>query len=287
MEGSLSLVDEIEAAIGVAVLQTEPLSGGCVGEAFRVQLIDGTLVVAKVDELRQQNLALEAYMLRFLAEHSRLPVPTVLYDDDQLLLLEFLPGRSSFSSGAQRHAAELLADLHGISESKFGLQRDTLIAGLHQPNSRDDSWLGFFREQRLMYMGREANRANRFPDEVLRRLGRFCEDLATWILEPDKPSLIHGDAWSGNILADGERITGFVDPAIYYADPEIELAFTTLFGTFGDAFFQRYAEIRPLHPGFWEERKDIYNLYPLLVHARLFGGAYVSAVDETLRRFGY
>ncbi|KPK03492.1 MAG: hypothetical protein AMJ56_19040, partial [Anaerolineae bacterium SG8_19] len=64
----------------------------------------------------------------------------------------------------------------------------------------------------------------------------------------------HGDAWAGNILANGDEITGFLDPAIYFADPEIELAFTSLFGTFGDAFFHRYREIRPIKPGFMELR---------------------------------
>ncbi len=80
---------------------------------------------------------------------------------------------------------------------------------------------------------------------------------------------------------------GFVDPAIYYAHPEIELAFTTLFGTFERPFFDRYHELRPIAPGFFEERRDIYNLYPLLVHVRLFGGSYVSSVERTLRQFGY
>ena len=93
--------------------------------------------------------------------------------------------------------------------------------------------------------------------------------------------------WGGNVLVKGGRIAGFVDPAIYYADPEIELAFSTLFSTFGDAFFARYAELRPLRPGFFEERCDIYNLYPLLVHVRLFGGGYVGSVSGTLSRFGY
>ena len=70
------------------------------------------------------------------------------------------------------------------------------------------------------------------------------------------------------------------------ADAEIELAFSTLFGTFGDAFFSRYAEIRPIAPGFFEERRDLYNLYPLLVHVRLFGGSYVAQVERTLTKFG-
>jgi len=107
------------------------------------------------------------------------------------------------------------------------------------------------------------------------------------LIEPAKPSLIHGDAWTGNILALNDQIIGFLDPAIYFADAEIELAFTTLFGTFGDSFFGRYEEIRPIEPGFLEARLDIYNLYPLLVHVRLFGGSYVSSVERVLKRFGF
>ena len=90
--------------------------------------------------------------------------------------------------------------------------------------------------------------------------------------------------WGGNVLTREGRIAGFIDPAIYYADPEIELAFATLFGTFGDTFFARYREHRPLAPGFFDVRRDLYNLYPLLVHVRLFGGGYVGGVVRTVRR---
>jgi len=111
--------------------------------------------------------------------------------------------------------------------------------------------------------------------------------LGRGIPEPARPSLIHGDIWAGNVLSVNDHISGFIYPAIYYADPEIGLAFTTLFSTFGDAFFSRYHELRPIRPGFFEERCDIYNLYPLLVHVRLFGGSYVASVDRMLSKFGH
>jgi fructosamine-3-kinase len=77
-----------------------------------------------------------------------------------------------------------------------------------------------------------------------------------------------------------------IDPAIYYGHPEIELAFITLFNTFGDSFFTHYQEVRPIADDFFEERRDLYNLYPLLVHVAIFGGSYVQSVERTLRRFG-
>lgn len=284
---STALLQEIEAALGLPVKEISPLSGGSVGEVFKAQLSDGRTVVAKVDHDEEQQLGLEGFMLRYLAEKSRLPVPEVLFSNSRLLLLEFLPGRSTFSPAAQGCAAELLADLHDISAPSFGFERDTLIGGLHQPNPWGSSWLEFFQENRLIFMANMALEAGRLPGDVFRRLMELCGNLGDWLEEPEHPSLIHGDAWAGNILAKGDEITGFLDPAIYFADPEIELAFTSLFGTFGDPFFQRYQEIRPIKPGFMDSRRHIYNLYPLLVHVRLFGGSYVSSVDQTLRRFGY
>jgi len=103
---------------------------------------------------------------------------------------------------------------------------------------------------------------------------------------PSQPALIHGDCWSGNVLVKTGRIAGFIDPAIHWAHPEIELAFGTLFGPLGEAFFARYRDMAPLAPGFFEARRDLYNLYPLLVHVQLFGGGYVNSVAQTLEKFG-
>ena len=114
-------------------------------------------------------------------------------------------------------------------------------------------------------MARLAMEAGRLPASDMTRIETLAGRLDRWIDQPAAPSLIHGDMWTGNLLARGGRVAGFVDPAIYYADPEIELAFSTLFGTFGEPFFARYGEHRPIRPGFFEARRDLYNLYPLLV----------------------
>ena len=177
--------------------------------------------------------------------------------------------------------------LHGIAADACGHERDTLIGPLPQPNPWTDSWVEFFRDQRLLYMGRLALESGALAHNTYSRLETFCGSrLDTYIEEPVRPSLIHGDMWGGNVLCRDGRIAGFVDPAIYHADPEIELAFATLFGTYAEPFFRRYNEHRAIRTGFFEARRDIYNLYPLLVHTRLFGGHYASQVDGILRRFG-
>lgn len=278
---------KIEHLIGQPVYKILRLSGGCIGEVYRVDLPDNTCIVAKVADGTSASLDSEGYMLRYLKRHSRLPVPEVLHSSPTLLLMEFIEGDSHLNDSAQHHAAKLLADLHSVRGQAFGLERDTLIGGLHQPNPQYEQWIPFFREQRLLYMGEEALRVGRLPQSVFARLERFSQHLDKWLLEPEYPSLIHGDMWTTNILAKAGRITGFIDPAIYYAHPEIELAFSTLFGTFGRLFFEQYHALYPIEPGFFEERRDIYNLYPLLVHVRLFGGGYVESVSQILQKFGY
>jgi fructosamine-3-kinase len=278
------LAGPVEAITGRRPRRVSPLPGGCIGQVYKVELEGGGALVAKAAP--DGGLAEEAAMLADLARLSDLPLPAVLHAADDLLLMDYVESGSRLGAEAEAHAAELLAALHGISAPANGYARDTLIGPLRQPNPWTPSWVAFFREQRLLYLGRLALESGRLPTATMSRLERFCGRLERYIDEPAAPSLVHGDLWGGNILVRGGRIAAFVDPAIYYAHAEIELAFSTLFGTFGQAFFDRYRERRPIAPGFFEARRDIYNLYPLLVHTRLFGGHYAASVDGILRRYG-
>lgn len=251
-----------------------------------MELEGGTPLVAKVDERAESHLEREAYMLRYLRENSGLPVPEVFHGSETLLLMEFVEGTSRFSERAERHAADLLAELHSITATEYGHERDTLIGSLDQPNPLTGSWVDFFRDQRLLHMADVAHRSGRLPTEDRKRIDSLAGKLERYIEEPNPPALIHGDAWSANVLSKGDRVTAFLDPAIYFADCEMELAFISLFDSFGEPFFERYGEIRSIRPGFFEERCDLYNLYPLLVHVYFFGGGYVGMVRKILDRFG-
>jgi fructosamine-3-kinase len=280
------LTEGIEEHLGERLRSARPMGGGCIGEVYRVELEDGTTLVAKLDREGASHLEREAYMLRYLRDNSELPVPEVYHGSETLLLMEFVEGNSRFSEEAERHAAELLSALHGITAEAYGHERATLIGSLDQPNPWTESWIEFFREQRVLYMAGVAYKAGRLPAEDLKRVERLAERLEEYLEESERPSLIHGDVWSANVLAKGDRITAFLDPAIYHADPEIELSFISLFNSFGDPFLERYAEIRGIRDGFFEERRDLYSLYPLLVHVYFFGGGYLDSVRSTLRRFG-
>ena len=283
----VNLIDVVAKRMGRPAESCRALGGGCVGEVYRVRMKDGEDIVVKHDSRPAPALDIEGYMLRYLAEHSALPVPRVFHSSPDLLVMEYLDGDSRFDASAQRHAAELLAALHEIPAPQYGLDRATLIGGLHQPNPWTDSWVDFFRDHRLLHMADKALEERVMPTALHRRVGRFAERLTEFIDEPPHTSLLHGDVWTTNVLACNGRITGFIDPAVYYGHPEIELAFITLFNTFGPPFFDAYHALRPIAPGFFERRRDIYNLYPLLVHTRLFGASYLGGVEQTLARLGF
>ena len=280
------IIAEGASSLGERLLSTRPMGGGCIGEVYKAELSDGTVVVAKVDRAAESHLEREAYMLRYLREKSELPAPEVYYSSETLLLMQFMEGGGNLS-GAQAHAAELLAALHEVSAEAYGHERDTLIGSLPQPNPWTGSWVEFFRDQRLLYLAEVANRAGKLPAKLRGRVEKLTGRLEEILDEPERPALIHGDAWSGNVLAEGDRITAFLDPAIYHADPEVELAFISLVGTFGEPFFRRYGELKEVRAGFFEERRRLYNLYPLLVHVYFFGGHYVNSVEDTLDSLGF
>jgi fructosamine-3-kinase len=277
----------VETAVSTQLQELVPLSGGQIGQVYRVRLAGGTPLVVKFDDGPEPQLNIEGDMLRYLAEHTALPVPGVVHSQPHLLIMEWLPGQSRFSPQAEAEAAEHLAALHAVTSNSFGFPFMTLIGAFTQPNPATENWLDFFREQRIFHLMREGLRLGRLPQSFVPRLEKLCGQLDKWLVEPERPSLIHGDIWTTNVLAENNRITAFLDPAIYFGIDEMELAYIALFNSFGTPFFKRYEEIRPLPPGFYEERRHIYSLYPLLSHVCHFGGSYVGMVDSVLRRFGF
>jgi fructosamine-3-kinase len=280
-----TLLEAVEQITGLRPVKQSRLAGGCVGDLQRLDFADGSSLVAKQGPPGSQ-LDIEGRMLDRLREVTDLPLPDVISAADELLLLEYVDGESALGDAPEFHAADLIASLHDLTSENFGLDFDTLIGGLPQPNPPTANWLEFFRDQRLLYMANLAREAGKLPGDIYDRVELLAARLGEFLPASSTPSLIHGDLWGGNILARDNQVMAFIDPAIYFADAEIELAFSTLFNTFEETFFARYQERRPLQPDFFEVRRDLYNLYPLLVHVRLFGASYVGSTSLVLQKFG-
>ena len=268
------------------VEQLQPLAGGKISEVLRIDFADGGSLVAKVSD-GSLDLTIEAFMLRYLSEHSDLPIPRIVHVEPNLLLMDYIAGDEELGPDSLRHLGELLARCHQLQDSAFGLERDTLIGPLHQPNPPTQSWIEFFRENRLIYMIGVARISGELPTALEHRLLDFSNALADFLIEPPYPALIHGDMWRTNIIVRQGRVAGIIDPALYYAHNEMELAYMTLFDGVGEEFFHAYREILPIESEFYEVRRHIYNLYPLLVHLIIFGSKYLQPLDSSLARFGF
>ncbi len=172
------MTDKLAVRIGV-ILDREPpvlapLHGGMIGQVYAATWPDGMRVVVKADPGPESQLDIEGYMLRYLAEQSTLPVPALCHCSRDLLIMEYVAGSSRFDATTETHAAELLAALHAVHAPAAGLERDTLIGALPQPNPWSDSWVDFFGEQRLLHLARLGVELARMPVGLLQRVERLC-----------------------------------------------------------------------------------------------------------------
>jgi fructosamine-3-kinase len=253
-----------------------PLGGGSICDVYAADLVDGTPAVVKVTPYDPR---VEADGLAALREAGA-PVPAVLAVDGDLLVLERLADEGVPPSSADWEAlGGALADVHRRTAQRYGWHVDNLIGSLPQRNGWRDTWSAFYAEQRIRpWLGAPA-----LPAAVRRRLEQALEGPLHALL-PERPpaSLVHGDLWSGNVVA-GRWL---IDPAVCHADREYELAFMDVFGGFPAGLWAAYEAAWPLDPG-WRERRPALQLYHLLVHVQLFGGGYVGSVVSRLDALGW
>jgi fructosamine-3-kinase len=233
----------------------------------------------------------EADGLRHLAASGTIRVPEVVGwggsgsgANPGWLLLEFIP-RGTPGSDYGRHMGEGMARLHDVGpvgeegeNPVFGWHRDNFIGSLPQQNSPTEAWVSFWRDHRLEPQFRRARDHGHFQGGAGRTLERLLGQLDS-VMEgavPTGAALLHGDLWSGNYYPGpgGEPI--LIDPAVYRGAGEVDLAMMELFGSFPDGFLEGYENLRPLAPEYHAFRRDLYQLYYLLVHVNLFGGGYVG-----------
>ena len=223
--------------------------------------------------------AIEAKMLLLLGKYVN--VPKLFEYDEKKIIMEYIPTDCILDENV---SARTLAHLHSQHKEKYGLEFDTTIGPFLQPNGQKSSWVEFFRDQRLLYMGKAALEEEALPKKHYELLERVCKKLPSLIPDTPKASLLHGDVWSGNVLCHEEKLY-LIDPALYYGHNEVELAFIMMFETFGKIFFDVYNETVPIEKDFFDYRYGVYQIYPYLVHVRIYGAMYLNALERLLLRF--
>jgi protein-ribulosamine 3-kinase len=267
------------------ILSIDEVSGGCINRAFRVRSAPGELFIKINSGPHKDILEKESDGLELLRSSGAIRVPVVIrtgiFQEHTYLALEQINAAPRTADYWRTLGAQLAA-LHRHSNGEYGLHFDNYIGSLPQANNFHADWLQFFIVQRLEVQLALAGR-NGTMQGIRKKMEKLYVHLPD-ILCMEQPALLHGDLWSGNVMADEHGKPCFIDPAVYYGHREAELAFTTLFGGFDAAFYESYHSHFPLSPGY-EQRFDIYNLYPLLVHHNLFGGGYLNAAATILNKF--
>ena len=281
MEG---LKAQLSAALDKEVHTIDFFSAGQIGDIYKVTTTDNSYILKTSQS--SDKLTIEADMLNDMNNY-KISVPKVYDVSETYLLLEFIEETKQTKYTQEIEAAKLLTALHSVTnESRmYGYYYDTTIGPFPQINEQTQyNWTLFLGQMRIMPMARLCYDKGMISKQMVERLEGLCRDLYKRIdMSTIYPSLLHGDIWSGNVLFEREGAC-LIDPAIYFGDREMELAFILLFDTFGDTFLKAYSEVHPLSEDFYESKVLLYQIYPLLVHVALYGGSYVRQLEQILKR---
>ncbi len=255
---------------------TQRVSGGSINQCFSIQGRHGSRYFVKTHNADQLEMFVdEADGLGELASARAVKVPAVvatgIAGSQAYLLLENLNLGEKTKIAAER-LGQQLAEQHRHVAERFGWQRDNRIGLTRQPNTQNLDWMAFWRDQRLGYQLRLAEK-NSHGDEIQRQGHALLRRLPDILTHAPPASLLHGDLWGGNWGVSADKQPVIFDPAVYYGDREAELAMTRLFGGFPASFYAAYENTWPLPPGH-EKRGQLYQLYHVLNHLNLFGRSY-------------
>ena len=261
--------------------------GGCINSGGKIKTTDGNFFLKWNDQKKFPHMfQAESRGLNLLLQQKTIRIPQVHGFGErgphQFLVLEYIEQKSKSKTYWQDLGMQL-ASLHNATATSFGLDHDNFIGSLSQFNQQHQSWVDFFIEQRLNVQLKNAIDHGHLNSSWTKKFELLYARLPE-LLPLEKPALLHGDLWSGNLITDEKGAPCLVDPAVYFGNREVDLAMTKLFGGFREEFYKSYHQVSPLPPGFYR-RVDIYNLYPLLVHVNLFGGSYIYSVEEIMRTF--
>ena len=289
-----SLKEAVHLARGkdVTVVDRQVVHGGDANEAYRLILSDGGSLFLKANSISNADFfRAEAEGIAAIKSTKAVRVPDIYAvgtdDGYSFLLMEYIE-RAYYAPDFWENLGICLANMHMADASafvpggKYGFQSDNYIGAGAQKNTPKSGWIEFFSECRLRPQFELASKY--FDDDTIKHASKLLDNLDRYLFEPEKPSLLHGDPWSGNFMTDEKGDPLLIDPAVYVGCNEADIAMTELFGGFDRRFYESYFSVIDQVPGY-SDRRDLYNLYHLTNHLNLFGSTYLSAVVRTIEKY--
>lgn len=269
---------KIESVLGDKIISQRQISGGCINDAEIVAIKSGKTFFVKTNSNSAKDMFVkEANGLNELAKSDVIRIPKVIYAADDFIILENISSKTSDKLFWEKFGRNF-AMLHKYISDSFGFYEDNYIGSTpqlnHTSSTEKNSWSEFYFNKRILYQYKLAENKG-YAGEELRKYFSQLESKISLILKDSnaKPSLLHGDLWSGNFISDETGNACLIDPAVYYGHREADLAMTKLFGGFDSRFYSAYNEEYPFDDGH-EYRENIYKLYHVLNHLNLFGSSY-------------
>jgi len=271
----------VEEHINAKINATLSVSGGDINQSARLHTEAGVFFLKWNESAPNDMFKTEARGLNLLASaESGLVIPETILVGDNFLLMENIEEENS---GNSYLFGSKLAIIHKKSNELFGLDHSNFIGRLPQSNSFYANWLDFFVRERIEPQVKMAINSGKMSSSLLAIFDRIMN--FTYVQFPEEPpALLHGDLWNGNYMWTKEGNAAIYDPAVSFGHREMDIAMTRLFGGFDRLFYDGYNDIYPLEDGV-EERIKLCNLYPVLIHANLFGGGYIDQATRLLKQF--
>lgn len=264
------------------------VGGGCINETHRINFGNQQFFCKINSATKFPHLfKKEANGLNLIAQQKSINVPGVIdcfeTNGQQILILEWI-NEGEGTEAFWKKFGEQLAALHHISNEYFGLNEDNYMGSVPQSNQPADYWIDFFIQQRLEPLIDKCLSQNLLSPKHQTQFENLYNQLPSIFDKDQKPSLVHGDLWSGNFMCDESEEPVLIDTAVYFGHPSIDLGMTTLFGGFRSSFYEAYNYHSPF-PSNYQEQWEVCNLYPLLIHLLLFGRSYLSQIERTLHNY--
>jgi fructosamine-3-kinase len=255
------------------------------GSIWLVELGDGRIVVAKRGQSGQ--VLAEAAGLRWLQVPGGPPVPRVYGYDEHWLISEYVAAGRTDGAASEQLGRELCA-LHLAGAASFGAappggRQQAWIGAAPMDNVAGSRWSQWYAEHRVLPYLRTAVDRDAVDTAGAHAVHRTCERIDELAGPDEPPARLHGDLWSGNVHAGADGRAWLLDPAAHGGHRETDLAMLALFGYPNmDRLIAGYSGVAPLAPG-WQQRVALHQLFPLLVHAVLFGGGYGARAAAAAR----
>lgn len=264
------------------------MGGGCINQAYKLTTSDNKNFFCKTNSASKfpQLFQKEKNGLLLIERQQVLRTPAIVAcgetEHEQFLLLEWIDEGNKTKKFWEKFGHQMAA-MHSVKGPAFGLDENNFMGSVVQQNFPLSNWPSFFAQYRLRPLAESCLKQGLLLSCHMRQLERLSAQLHNFF--PDEPpALVHGDLWSGNFMCASNEEPVLIDPAVYFGHPSVDMAMTTLFGSFDKRFYEVYHEQFPLPPNYSEQWK-ICNLYPLLVHLWLFGSSYRPQIEHTLKEF--